>query len=124
LVLPSTQSVTPYTTVVTDHPEYTASWPAEHQIERLAAALGDPTRRRVFFMVRESDDVVSKDQVADAIGIDRRLAGFHLDKLVDQAFLTAEFKRRTGRSGPGAGCSRGIDSRHLLALAHTPKEVY
>ena len=103
MVLPSNQPVTPYPTVVTDHPEHIASWPADDQIERLAAALGDPTRRRVFFMVRESDDAVSKDQVAGVVGIDRRLAGFHLDKLVDQGFVTAEFKRRTGRSGPGAG---------------------
>jgi predicted ArsR family transcriptional regulator len=88
---------------VTEHFEHPPAWPAEHEIERLAAALGDPTRRRVFFMVREADDVVSKDEVADIVGIDRRLAGFHLDKLVDQGFLTAEFKRRTGRSGPGAG---------------------
>jgi predicted ArsR family transcriptional regulator len=102
-VLPSTQCVTTQGTVLTDQHEYPANWPAEHQIERLAAALGDPTRRRVFFLVREADDAVSKDQVADVIGIDRRLAGFHLDKLVDQGFVTAEFKRRTGRSGPGAG---------------------
>jgi predicted ArsR family transcriptional regulator len=88
---------------VTDRTDQNGSWPPEQQIERLATALGDPTRRRVFFMVREADGAVSKDQVADVIGIDRRLAGFHLDKLVDQGFVTAEFKRRTGRSGPGAG---------------------
>ena len=88
---------------MTDRPEQSAGWPPEQQIERLATALGDPTRRRVFFMVREAEDAVSKDQVADVVGIDRRLAGFHLDKLVDQRFLTAEFRRRTGRSGPGAG---------------------
>ena len=88
---------------MTDQHEHPANWPAEQQIERLAAALGDPTRRRVFFLVREAGDAISKDQVADAIGIDRRLAGFHLDKLVDQGFVTAEFKRRTGRTGPGAG---------------------
>ena len=70
---------------MTDQHEHPASWPADHQIERLAAALGDPTRRRVFFLVREADDAVSKDQVADVIGIDRRLAGFHLDKLVAAA---------------------------------------
>jgi predicted ArsR family transcriptional regulator len=102
-VLPSTQCVTLRGIVLADQPEYASAMTAERQIERLAAALGDPTRRRVFFMVRESDDAVSKDLVADAVGIDRRLAGFHLDKLVDQGFLTAEFKRRTGRSGPGAG---------------------
>lgn len=75
----------------------------EAQIERMATALGDPTRRRVFFAVRAAGDALSKDDVAREVGIDRRLAGFHLDKLVDHGFLTAEFHRRSGRTGPGAG---------------------
>ncbi len=75
----------------------------EHEIQRLVAALGDATRRRVFFTVREADRLMGKDDVAEAVGITRRLAGFHLDKLVEQGFLRAEFQRRTGRTGPGAG---------------------
>lgn len=76
---------------------------AEADIARLVSALGDPTRRRVFFAVRSAGEAQSKDDVAAAVGIDRRLAGFHLDKLVDHGFLEAGFRRRTGRSGPGAG---------------------
>ncbi|MFN8108867.1 MAG: transcriptional regulator [Thermoleophilia bacterium] len=75
----------------------------ELRIERLTTALGDTTRRRVFFAVREAGGTVSKDEVAAAVGIERRLAAHHLDKLVDYGFLTAEFHRRSGRSGPGAG---------------------
>jgi predicted ArsR family transcriptional regulator len=75
----------------------------EQEIQRLVAALGDGTRRRVFFTVREADRLMGKDDVAEVVGITRRLAGFHLDKLVEQGFLRAEFKRRTGRTGPGAG---------------------
>lgn len=75
----------------------------EGEISRLVAALGDPTRRRAFFHVRGAGEPQSKDQVAAELGIDRRLAGFHLDKLVDQGFLKADFRRRTGKSGPGAG---------------------
>ena len=74
----------------------------EQEIERLARALGDPTRRRVFFVVREAGGALSKDEVAEAVGIERRLAGFHLDKLVEQGFLEAEYCRRE-RGGPGAG---------------------
>ncbi len=74
----------------------------EQEIERLANALGDPTRRRVFFVVRQATEAQTKDNVAEAVGIERRLAGFHLDKLVEQGFLTAEFRRREG-GGPGAG---------------------
>jgi predicted ArsR family transcriptional regulator len=75
----------------------------ERDIGRLASALGDPTRRRVFFAVREAGGALSKDEVAEAVGIERRLAGFHLDKLVAKGFLEAEFHRRNGRAGPGAG---------------------
>ncbi len=75
----------------------------EEEIGRLATALGDPTRRKVFFCVRESGRALSKDDVAAEVGIDRRLAGHHLDKLVEHGFLDAEFHRRTGRTGPGAG---------------------
>lgn len=75
----------------------------EVEIQRLVAALGDGTRRRVFFTVREAGELVGKDEVAEGVGITRRLAGFHLDKLVEQGFLRAEFQRRSGRSGPGAG---------------------
>ncbi len=74
----------------------------EQEIERLASALGDPTRRRVFFVVREADEALTKNEVAETVGIDRRLAGFHLDKLVEQGFLVADFRRRE-RGGPGAG---------------------
>lgn len=75
---------------------------AERDIGRLAAALGDPTRRRVFFAVRSAGRDQTKDDVAAAVGIERRLAGFHLDKLVAHGFLEAEF-RREGPGGPGAG---------------------
>lgn len=75
----------------------------EEEIGRLASALGDPTRRKVFFAVRNDNGWMSKDEVAEAVGIDRRLAGHHLDKLVEHTFLEADFQRRSGRNGPGAG---------------------
>lgn len=76
---------------------------AEREIGRLTSALGDPTRRRVFFAVRTAGDAQTKDDVAHALGIGRRLAGFHLDKLLREGFLAADFRRRNGRDGPGAG---------------------
>jgi predicted ArsR family transcriptional regulator len=76
---------------------------AERNIGRLAAALGDPTRRSAFFAVRAAGREQTKDEVAATVGIERRLAGFHLDKLVEQGFLEADFRRDEGRAGPGAG---------------------
>lgn len=93
---------------------------AERDIGRLAAALGDPTRRRVFFAVRSAGREQTKDEVGAAVGIDRRLAGFHLDKLVEHGFLHAEFGRPPGRGGPGAGRPakryRLTDAEVLVAL--------
>src|SRR5262249_56931747 len=66
-------------------------------------ALGHPGRGRLFSHSRQSTEPMSKDDVAGALGIDRRLAGFHLDKLVEQGFLVADYRRREGGAGPGAG---------------------
>lgn len=73
----------------------------EREIGRLTAALGDITRRRVFFALRDSGGDCTKDDVATAVDIDRRLAGFHLDKLVEFGFASAELGRARDASGPG-----------------------
>ena len=46
---------------------------------------------------------VSRDEAAQAAGISRPLAAYHLDKLVDDGLLEARYHRRSGRRGPGAG---------------------
>lgn len=46
---------------------------------------------------------VSRDQAADAVGIPRHQAKFHLDRLTAEGLLDTEYARLTGRSGPGAG---------------------
>lgn len=67
------------------------------------SALTDPLRRQLFEHVATQADAVSRDQAAHAVGITRALAAFHLDRLVDAGLLIPEFRRLTGRSGPGAG---------------------
>ena len=67
------------------------------------AALGEPTRRRLFDWVAEQPDAVGRDQAAAALGIGRPLAAFHLDRLVEAGLLEVEYRRLTGRTGPGAG---------------------
>jgi predicted ArsR family transcriptional regulator len=67
------------------------------------AALGEPTRRRLFEWVAEQADAVGRDQAAAALGIGRPLAAFHLDRLVEAGLLAVEYRRLTGRTGPGAG---------------------
>jgi predicted ArsR family transcriptional regulator len=66
-------------------------------------ALADPVRRRLYRFVAEQPDAVSRDQAADGVEVPRHTAKFHLEKLVDEGLLVAEFRRLTGRTGPGAG---------------------
>jgi predicted ArsR family transcriptional regulator len=72
------------------------------ELARLAV-LDEPVRRRLFAYVRSSPEPVSREEAADAVGISRSLAAYHLDKLADQALLTATYRRPAGRTGPGAG---------------------
>ncbi len=67
------------------------------------AVLSDPVRRALFRHVAASAEPVSREQAADAVGVQRSLAAFHLEKLVEQGLLSFEFRRLTGRTGPGAG---------------------
>lgn len=67
------------------------------------ASLGEPARRRLFLYVAGRPGEVSRDDAAQAVGISRSLAGFHLDRLVEEGLLETSFRRLSGRSGPGAG---------------------
>ncbi len=67
------------------------------------AALNDPVRRALYRFVAAQGREVGRNEAAEAAGIQRTLAAFHLDKLVDAGLLEADFKRLTDRSGPGSG---------------------
>jgi predicted ArsR family transcriptional regulator len=76
------------------------------QIERDAAGIGalaDPTRRRLYLYVCSQPEAVGRDQAADALGIARHQAKFHLDRLESDGLLETEYARLSGRRGPGAG---------------------
>ena len=67
------------------------------------SALNDPVRRALYRFVSASAGAVSREQAAAAVGIQKPLAAFHLDKLAGEGLLDVEFRRLTGRTGPGAG---------------------
>lgn len=66
-------------------------------------ALVEPARRALYQYVAAQPDAVGREQAADAVGIPVHSAKFHLDRLVDEGLLVVEFRRLTGRTGPGAG---------------------
>jgi predicted ArsR family transcriptional regulator len=73
--------------------------------ERIAgvASLAEPQRRALYRFVVTRGGAVTKDEAAVAMGVARSVAAFHLDRLVADGLLTTEFRRLTGRQGPGAG---------------------
>jgi predicted ArsR family transcriptional regulator len=67
------------------------------------AALAEPLRRRLYLHVTSSEAPVSRGSAAEALGLARSVAAFHLDKLAEVGVLEVEYRRPSGRSGPGAG---------------------
>nr|WP_239081978.1 helix-turn-helix domain-containing protein [Streptomyces sp. SID9727] len=84
------------------------------------AVLGDPVRRGLYRHVAAAQGDVTRDAAADAVGVTRSVAAFHLDKLVDAGLLETTFRRLSGRTGPGAGrpskLYRRADGEHSVSV--------
>ena len=78
----------------------------EDELQAVAASLGaleDDVRRRMYLFIKEQARPISREEAAREAGISRKLAAFHLDKLVDKGLLKAHYARPPERTGPGAG---------------------
>lgn len=65
------------------------------------ATLHDDLRRSMYAFVRRVRRPVTREEAAATVGISRKLAGFHLDKLVDVGLLSARYaavERKVGRA--------------------------
>ncbi len=93
-------------------------------VSRVAAvaALGEPTRRRLYAHVARQPEPVSRDEVAAALRIPRATVAFHLDKLVAEGLLVTSYERRTERAGPGAGRPAKLYRRSERQVAVTLPE--
>ncbi|WP_369133491.1 helix-turn-helix transcriptional regulator [Modestobacter sp. I12A-02662] len=67
------------------------------------SVLADPIRRGLYRFVAAQDEPVSRDQAAAGTALPRHTAKFHLDRLVEEGLLDSEYRRLSGRRGPGAG---------------------
>jgi predicted ArsR family transcriptional regulator len=67
------------------------------------AALAEPARRALYLYVVAQPEPVGREQAAAALDVPVHTAKFHLDRLVTEGLLDVEFRRLTGRTGPGAG---------------------
>jgi predicted ArsR family transcriptional regulator len=75
-------------------------------LEAQAAGIGtlaEPIRRALYEYVVAQPEAVGREQAAEAVGLPPHKAIFHLDRLVAEGLLAVEYRRLSGRTGPGAG---------------------
>ena len=65
--------------------------------------LAEPARRRLYEYVAGEPEAVSREQAAEALGVPVHSVKFHLDKLAAAGLLEVDYRRVSGRTGPGAG---------------------
>jgi hypothetical protein len=63
---------------------------------RAIAALDDDLRRRTYDFIRAARRPITREEAAAAVGISRKLAAFHLDKLVAAGLLRTDLPRPSG----------------------------
>lgn len=80
------------------------------------AALDHPISRRAYQLVL-GRGWIGRDGAADALGVARSVAAFHLDKLVEAGLLDTRFERVSGRTGPGAGRPAKLYRRSAREIA-------
>ena len=77
---------------------------AKHEDDVAAVSLLDePARRRLYDWVVAQARPVGREEAARAVKITRSLATFHLDRLAEAGLLEADYRRLSGKVGPGAG---------------------
>lgn len=88
------------------------------------AALAEPVRRDLYLFVAGQAEPVSRDQAAAGVGVPVHTAKFHLDRLADEGLLEVEYRRLSGRRGPGAGRPTKLyrRSEHEVAISLPPRE--
>jgi predicted ArsR family transcriptional regulator len=92
---------------------------------RALAALEDPTRQQLFEFVRTSSGTVTREAAASAVGISRKLAAFHLDKLVEVGLLVAGYEAtaRTRQFGRPPKAYRRSDEELRISVPERHPEV-
>lgn len=74
---------------------------AQDQAVTALSVLGDQVRRRLYEFISAARRPVSREEAAAGTGISRKLAAFHLDKLVEAGLLSARYQPREGVRRPG-----------------------
>lgn len=75
-------------------------------LDVLADALGDPTRRAIFHYVTESHTALTAGEVGDYFNVHRTVARAHLEHLLETKLLQASTRRNPGGGRPPKVYSR------------------
>lgn len=96
--------------------------PAE--MDRVAEALADPTRRGIYRFVAQAAHPVTASDIAAEFDIHRTVARAHLERLVDGGLLAAAFRHRAEGGRPPKVYTRSqerlelqLPARQYMALA-------
>jgi predicted ArsR family transcriptional regulator len=88
-------------------------------------SLADPVRRQVYDYVAAQDEPVGREQTAAGTGLPTHTARFHLERLVEEGLLDTEYRRLSGRTGPGAGRPAKLYCRAAVEIsASVPPRNY
>jgi len=68
-------------------------------VTAVTSAFGDPTRRRIYLLVRDRPDGMTASEVAAHFDLHANVARHHLDKLAAGGYLTVVVARPAGAAG-------------------------
>ncbi|TMC49326.1 MAG: ArsR family transcriptional regulator [Chloroflexi bacterium] len=95
-----------------------AALPRSPELDRLAAAVHDPTRRGILLFLLRDPRSLTVDDVAEVAGVHRTVAFGHLERLLDLGILSKG--KRRGRLGKPAALYAPTD--RLLSLQYPARQ--
>jgi predicted ArsR family transcriptional regulator len=90
-------------------------------VSAVTSAFGDPTRRDIYLVIRESPDGVTATEVAERFALHPNVARHHLEKLSAGGYVVVDVGRGTGARAAGRPSKRYRISEHDNALTFPPR---
>src|SRR5437868_5870447 len=89
------------------------------------AALAESLRRRLYLYIRAAGHPVSREEAAAHVGISRKLAAFHLDRLMEAGLLVAgQVRPNPGRRRPRGRAPKAYWPSRLEVEVSIPERRY
>jgi predicted ArsR family transcriptional regulator len=69
-------------------------------VESITASFGDPTRREIYWHIRDSESGLTASEVAKTVGLHNNVARHHLDKLAAAGHVVVDIHRASKAGRP------------------------